>query len=764
MIEDDYEKDSSTNTQLHSKTQNLRGYVSDLICQTSDEDFDAKKILEENPEVLGHRSLVLDLAYEEYCRRVETGSAVEQASFAKKFPEHEESLLRVLQVHQYLERSESSDKSRSDWPRPGDDFGEYRLLELIGRGTFAQVFVAEQSNVAGRKVVLKVTRDAVTEVETLGRLDHPNIVQIFTVESDIEGFTAICMPLISQVTLFDILGELHSRSTPPESAKDFTSALKTCLIERTMGEPPAIREVTRVSANQRFADVVLAVGIDLAEALNYSHDRGFLHCDIKPTNILVTPDGKSMLFDFNLSAKADTRTGRIGGTLPYMAPERLQALIDSDYSNEPNEAVDIFSFGVTIYQFLTGKLPFGDLPDTLSQKESAKVMLDRQKQGKVDFDGLKGLNPGFKSLLRRCLKFRPADRPHSARKLLRELKQQTSYTCQTSRKIIRYPFQWSAAFVLLMLLIPGLAIGWNWMGQASAKHISELLRKGREFQRQSKFDEAVEMFKQAEREGAHNERMRFATEAHFTMHYAAVVDKHQMSYHIQRLKRIAHLQPRLVLSMELALSKINWTDMDHAEKLQQIMSRLLEQYGELSIDDMTNYVSATRNSGVTSWTDNKRAMQKILEFDPDHAEANYHVFDYYLWENNRPPKRHNLVDAPVHLLDKAVKANGLNRVYGENYVRHYALCYRYDRSPENLETLVKYCKLAFASGVDRKFVRRYVELNVAFPPPYLMEQIESAETSPVLANELFAIGISDPLDDFDVESFIQTNGVGGFPR
>ena len=79
-----------------SRRHSIRSYVSDLICNaSSEEEFDALKIIEAKPEIREHRTLVLDLAYEDFCRKREKGDPIQQRSFAKKFPDHEESVMQL---------------------------------------------------------------------------------------------------------------------------------------------------------------------------------------------------------------------------------------------------------------------------------------------------------------------------------------------------------------------------------------------------------------------------------------------------------------------------------------------------------------------------------------------------------------------------------------------------------------------------------------------------------------------------------------------
>ena len=98
----------------------------------------------------------------------------------------------------------------------------------------------------------------------------------------------------------------------------------------------------------------------MADGLAHAHERGILHRDLKPANILLGDDGEPLLLDFNLAADTKLRgpasAALIGGTLPYMAPEHLQALRGEDRTLDARS--DLYSLGVILFELLTGNHPF----------------------------------------------------------------------------------------------------------------------------------------------------------------------------------------------------------------------------------------------------------------------------------------------------------------------------------------------------------------------------------------------------------------------
>lgn len=98
----------------------------------------------------------------------------------------------------------------------------------------------------------------------------------------------------------------------------------------------------------------IRVAIHLGAALRHIHECGFVHLDVKPANVIVAPSGRPILFDFGSARKmGDRRPAKVTGTDLYIAPEECTL-------GKVTPAADVFSLGVTLYEMLTGKFPFGD--------------------------------------------------------------------------------------------------------------------------------------------------------------------------------------------------------------------------------------------------------------------------------------------------------------------------------------------------------------------------------------------------------------------
>ncbi|MBM4093100.1 MAG: hypothetical protein FJ276_27380, partial [Planctomycetes bacterium] len=161
-------------------------------------------------------STLLDLAYEQYCQRIERGEQIDIADFCREFPELGSALHRQLMVHDLIDDRMSLWLSCCDavLPRAGERFLGFQLVEEIGRGAFARVFRATDGELGEREVAVKVCPAGSHEAWIMGRLKHANIVPIYSVRHDAEsGLSAICMPYLGQVTLRDLMVSLKKPQT-----------------------------------------------------------------------------------------------------------------------------------------------------------------------------------------------------------------------------------------------------------------------------------------------------------------------------------------------------------------------------------------------------------------------------------------------------------------------------------------------------------------------------------------------------------------------
>ena len=185
------------------------------------------------------------------------------------------------------------------------------------------------------------------------------------------------------------------------------------------------------------------LGAQLADALAYTHKKGILHRDIKPSNILLTPQGVPMLLDFNLSWDADAVTSLVGGTVPYMAPELLQAVIaETPASASIDSRADVFSLGAILYELLFGVPPFGDPDLDFTEAKSQQLrravtyVLDRQKKGPPTRNRTnEHCDNRLFAIIAKCLAWDVADRPQTAAELADELREYSSFQNRARRYV-----------------------------------------------------------------------------------------------------------------------------------------------------------------------------------------------------------------------------------------------------------------------------------------------------------------------------------------
>ncbi|HUE70492.1 MAG TPA: serine/threonine-protein kinase, partial [Pirellulaceae bacterium] len=203
--------------------------------------------------------------------------------------------------------------------------GPYIVTDSIGKGGMGQVYKAVH-DMMGRICAVKIlpleksTPDAINhfirEVRTHAQLDHPNLVRAYDAGRD---------------------------KDVPYLVTEYVPGTDLRRLIRSRG---------RLS-QQQAASVIMQA----ARGLEYAHQRGLIHRDVKPGNILVTPDGIAKVSDLGLSGfihslDEDPRAGKIVGTADYLAPEQIRT------PNEITHVSDIYSLGCTLYYAVSGKVPF----------------------------------------------------------------------------------------------------------------------------------------------------------------------------------------------------------------------------------------------------------------------------------------------------------------------------------------------------------------------------------------------------------------------
>lgn len=302
----------------------------------------------------------------------------------------------------------------------------------LGRGAFARVYLAREQGLAGRHVALKLSAKLAGESQTLARLQHSNIVPIYSVHRH-GPYHVICMPFLGSATVADLLAAYREAGGLPGSGKGLLSTLAAHASRTEMDEPAGEKgepaERSRVTAERleqlSYTDAVLWLGVQLADGLAHAHERGVLHRDLKPANVLLADDGRPLLLDFNLAADegGDPREqANTGGTLRYMTPEALAAL--AAHTPHADLRGDLYALGLILFELVTGEFPFPDPPRGGWPETLARMEADRRLPGTDAARVRHALAPGVASILATCLHPDPARRYSSAVELREDLQRQ----------------------------------------------------------------------------------------------------------------------------------------------------------------------------------------------------------------------------------------------------------------------------------------------------------------------------------------------------
>jgi tetratricopeptide (TPR) repeat protein len=420
---------------------------------------DALAVLEQDPELLADKAAVIDLAYEEFCRRTEAGDVPDAEAFVARFPAFQSSLRRVLRAHLFLmDNGALLEEPAPRWPEAGERLGDLTLVRELGRGAFARVFLATEASTGDRPVAVKLSREGSAEARTLGPLNHPNIVPVLSARKDEStGLTAVCMPYLGSATLEDVL----ERAFPAGAAAPERAALILDVARSSPAEGDAVT-ADRLLARGSYAEGVMHLGAQVADALAYMHGQGVCHRDLKPSNVLLGPGGRPLLLDFNLSADAEAVSLHMGGTLPYMAPEQLEAFLAGGGAGAPrlDGRADLFSLGVILYELLTGRHPFGPVPVSKSSKELARFLLERHRGGCLRLRRAgRGVDRRLARLIEGCLAFSPSERPVSAKAMAAALRRLLGPLARLRRWAARRPFAAAGLAALLALTGGGAVLG-----------------------------------------------------------------------------------------------------------------------------------------------------------------------------------------------------------------------------------------------------------------------------------------------------------------
>ena len=268
--------------------------------------------------------------------------------------------------------------------RPAQAIPGYKLICKLGSGAMATVYKARQLNL-NREVAIKVLPKKYSddpeyverfykEGQAAAKLNHPNIVQAIDV-GEAGGYHYFVMEYVEGLTLYDELAK----------GKVYTEA------------------------------EALDITLQVARALDHAHDRGLIHRDVKPKNIIITPQGMAKLADMGLARlaadeqAAQAEAGRAFGTPYYISPEQIRGELNIDFRS------DIYSLGATLYHLVTGRVPFeGGSPAAVMHKHLSETLIPPDHINT-------SLSLGLGEVVECMMAKKPADRYNSTKDLLVDL-------------------------------------------------------------------------------------------------------------------------------------------------------------------------------------------------------------------------------------------------------------------------------------------------------------------------------------------------------
>jgi serine/threonine-protein kinase len=333
-----------------------------------------------------------------YLKAVEAGQTPQPREWLARYPELASELAEFLAGQEQLDQLTAPLRGLAPAASAPRSFGDYEVQEEIARGGMGIIYKAHQVSL-NRIVALKMIRPEQgaspldlarfrSEAEAAAHLDHPHIVPIYEVGEWRAGGVNPPIPYFSMKFIEG--GSLGQENVARRGA------------ENAEKSPPRSLRL--------YAQLLATV----ARAVHYAHQRGILHRDLKPGNILLDAQGQPYVTDFGLAKRVEgdsslTQSGAIVGTPSYMAPEQAAG------EKRLTTAADVYSLGAILYELLTGRPPFrAETPlDTLIQVRQQEVVRPRALNPRVERD--------LETICLKCLEKEPPRRYGSSEALAEDL-------------------------------------------------------------------------------------------------------------------------------------------------------------------------------------------------------------------------------------------------------------------------------------------------------------------------------------------------------
>ncbi len=422
-------------------------------------------LAEDDPRVLE--------AARDYLADLEAGRKPDRRAYLARYPELAGALAECFDG---IELAHGAAKVLRPPPSPedtADPLGDFRIVREVGRGGMGVVYEAVQLSL-GRRVALKVLPFAAaldakqlqrfkTEAHAAAQLHHTNIVPVHAVGCE-RGVHFYAMQLIDGRALDAVIRELRGDDVAPASGPDDGVTVDYRAGPTSAGpsspRPASAGTTTRSDRSRQSFRTAAQLAAQVADALEYAHDAGVVHRDVKPANLLLDAKGTVWVTDFGLAqVSADvglTQTGDVVGTLRYMSPEQAagrRARVD--------HRTDIYSLGATLYELLTLEplFPGNDRQTLLRQILEEEPRPPRQADRSIPVE--------LETIVLKALAKAPADRYATAgemaadlRRFLEErpiLARRPTLVDRARKWMRRHPSYVGAAVLVLVCGVVGLA-------------------------------------------------------------------------------------------------------------------------------------------------------------------------------------------------------------------------------------------------------------------------------------------------------------------
>src|SRR5206468_1460352 len=183
----------------------------------------AAEFLQRHPELVGDAEEAVRLIYEEVCLRQERGEQIAADELARRFPQWADELSVLLDCHRLMQTPPAAPL----FPGVGELLGDLQLVAELGRGKHGRVYLATQTALADRPVVLKITPRRAQEHLSLARLQHTHIIPLYAINDFPDrNLRALCMPFLGGATLARVLEFLHGQPATQRTGRSLTDALE----------------------------------------------------------------------------------------------------------------------------------------------------------------------------------------------------------------------------------------------------------------------------------------------------------------------------------------------------------------------------------------------------------------------------------------------------------------------------------------------------------------------------------------------------------